>query len=138
MKPKTKILLLSLAFMLPYMALVMYLASHLHQNRFPTWFLYFAPSYFFGSILVLAILGKRIQRNTPPQDMQKNKLSGARAARLLGYIFLISPASYVLSGQILRRPAWASVLVLSWACLLSWGSFYIAKKNEMESDQRLT
>lgn len=128
MKPAMKIFLLLLALMVPYMGLVMYFAFRLPQQPFPTWFRYVAPIYFFGSILLAVVLRKRMPDDATPEELQKRKRSAARAARRMGYIWLIGPVLYILSGGPLREPAWITVLGLSWTGFLSWASFRIAKK----------
>ena len=135
MKPAVKISLLLLALMVPYIGLVMYFAFRLPQQPFPTWFLYVAPIYFFGSILLAVVLRKRMPDDATPEELQKRKRSAVRAARLLGYLWLIGPVNYVLSGGPLREPAWVTVLGLSWVGFLSWASFRIAKKTEKELRQ---
>jgi archaellum biogenesis protein FlaJ (TadC family) len=135
MKPAVKILLLLLALMVPYMGLVMYFAFRLPQQHFPTWFLYVAPIYFFGSILLAVVLRKRMPDDATQEELQKRKRSAVRAARRMGYIWLMGPVIYILLGGPLREPVWTTVLGLSWAGFLSWASFRIAKKTEKQLGQ---
>ena len=138
MKPKAKVLVLMLALMLPYMGFVLYRVFTYPQHSFPSWFFYVAPCYFFGSIALLMVLRKKIVGDTPPQDFEKRRRSAARAARLLGYIFLLGPVAYLLTGGLLIKPTWETALGFSWACFLSWACFRVAKKNEVESRQSAT
>jgi hypothetical protein len=110
MKPAVKILLLLLALMVPYMGLVMYFAFRLPQQHFPTWFLYVAPIYFFGSILLAVVLRKRMPGDATQEELQKRKRSAVRAARRMGYIWLMGPVIYILLGGPLREPVWTTVL----------------------------
>jgi uncharacterized integral membrane protein len=70
MKPKLKMVVLTWGLMLPYMGFVWYCVFTHHQRPFlfPSWFLYVAPCYFFGSIALLVVLRKKIVGDTPPQD----------------------------------------------------------------------
>jgi hypothetical protein len=134
MKPKAKMLISMVGLMLPYMAFVLYRAFTYPEHPFPGWFLYVAPVYFFGSIALCVVLNKKFQRHAP-SPTGKQKQSAARALRRLGYIFLISPVAYLLTGGFLKKPNWETVLGFSWACFLSWACFHFAKKNEVESHQ---
>ena len=131
-KPAAKLVLLLLALIVPYMWLAMYFALRLPQRPFPTWFLCVAPIYFFGSILLAVALRKRMRDDGTPDELQRRKSSTVRAARRMGYIWLIGPAIYILSGEPFREPIWTTVLGLSLVGFLSWASFRIAKKNEKE------
>lgn len=136
MKPKTRIVLLFMALILPYMAFVLYFALQLPQHPLPKWFPYVAACYFFGSILSFPFLRKRVLANAPPVsvDVQKvQNVKAARAARRMGYLWLIGSVFYVLSGQVLREPWWVSIVGLSWVGFLSWASFRIAKNIEMKA-----
>jgi hypothetical protein len=62
------------------------------------------------------------------ETQKAENLSAARAVRRLGYIWLIGPVFYLLSGGLSKEPAWISALGLSWAGFLSWASFRAAKK----------
>ncbi len=77
MKPGTKILVLMLGLMLPYMGFVLYRAFTYPQHPFPSWFLYFGPCYFFGSIALLVVLRKKIVGDAPPQEFEKQRRSAA-------------------------------------------------------------
>jgi hypothetical protein len=77
MKPGTKILVLMLGLMLPYMGFALYRAFTYPQHPFPSWFLYVAPCYFFGSIALLVVVRKKIVGETPPQGLDKQTRSVA-------------------------------------------------------------
>jgi hypothetical protein len=140
MKPKAKILVLMLGLMLPYMGFVLYRAFTHPQHPFPNWFLYVGPCYFVGSIVLAAVLRKRMIAGAPKQDSAEQNTqsaSAARAARRLGYIWLIGFVFYLLSGAPLKEPVWVSLLGLSWVGLLIWASFRTAKKIEMKARQNV-
>jgi hypothetical protein len=73
MKPGTKIFLLMLGLMLPYMGFILYRASMYPQQPFPGWFLYVGPCYFFASIALLVVLRKRIVRDAAPQGFEGDR-----------------------------------------------------------------
>jgi hypothetical protein len=77
MKPGAKILVLMLGLMLPYIGFVLYRAFTYPQHPFPSWFLYVAPCYFFGSIALAVVLRKKIVGDTAPQDLEKQRHSAA-------------------------------------------------------------
>ena len=77
MKPGTKLLVVMLGLMLPYMGFVLYRVFTYPQHPFPSWFLYVGPCYFFGSIALLVVLRKRIVGDAPPQDFDKQRRSAA-------------------------------------------------------------
>jgi hypothetical protein len=77
MKPGTKILVVMLGLMLPYMGFVLYRAFTYPQHPFSSWFLYVGPCYFFGSIALLVVLRKKIVGDAPPQDFEKQRRSAA-------------------------------------------------------------
>jgi hypothetical protein len=141
MKPKVKMLVLMLSLMLPYMGFVLYRAFTHPLQPFPSWFLYVAPCYFFGAIILAVILRKRMMASALPQDLAEQnteRLSAVRAARRMGYIWLIGPVFYLLSGQLSKEPAWITVLGFSWVGFLSWASFRTAKKIEMKARRNLS
>jgi len=74
-KSGTKIFLLMLGLMLPYMGFVLYRVFAYPQHPFPNWFLYVGPCYFFGSIALLVVLRKKFVGNAPPQDLDKQRRS---------------------------------------------------------------
>jgi hypothetical protein len=140
MKPKTRILLLLVGMILPYMVFVMYFVSRLPQEPLPKWLPYVAACYFFGSILSFPFLRKRVLSGSPPPNAVEQKVqsvSAARAARRMGYIWWIGPAFYLLSGGPFQEPRWVSVLGLSWVGFLSWASFRVAKKIERKACQSI-
>jgi hypothetical protein len=77
MNPKFKILLLALCLMLPYVSFVLYRAFSYPDHPFPGWFLYVGPFYFFGSIALLVVLGKRIVGDARPTDFGKQRPSAS-------------------------------------------------------------
>jgi hypothetical protein len=99
-KPKTKILLLLAAFVVPYMALVMYFAFQYRNLPFPPWFPYFGLSYILGGSILFAVLRQRIARKAPPGSLEKLKPSIKR--RLL---------------------VWQGYLIVVWSALLLWGIY---------------
>ena len=66
MKPKAKMLLMTWGLLLPYMVFILYhaLSDRRRPFQFPSWFLYVGPLYFFGSIALLVVLRKKIERDT--------------------------------------------------------------------------
>jgi hypothetical protein len=68
---------LMLALMLPYMGFVLYRVFTYPQYPFPSWFVYVAPCYFFGSIALLVVLRKKIVGDAAPQDFDKQRRSAA-------------------------------------------------------------
>lgn len=138
MKPATKMLVLIITLMLPYMGFVMYRVFTHPQFLFPTWFLYVGPCYFIGSIVLAVVLRKRMLAGTQPlpADEQKTQsVLASRAARRLGYIWLIGPVFYVLNGGPLREPWWVTALGLSWVGFLVWASFRVARNIELKARQ---
>lgn len=138
MKPKAKILALIVTLLLPYMGFVMYRAfTHPHQ-LFPTWFLYVGPCYFIGSIILATVLRKKIMAGAQtlrPEEQKTQNIAAARAARRLGYIWLIGPVYYLLNGGLFREPWWFTVLGLSWVGFLVWASFRVARNIELKARQ---
>jgi RsiW-degrading membrane proteinase PrsW (M82 family) len=89
MKPKTRILLLLIGLILPYMVFVLYFASRSPLEPLPKWFPYVAACYFLGSIFLFPFLRKRVLAGSAPQSAEERKvqsISAARAARRMGYI----------------------------------------------------
>jgi hypothetical protein len=99
-KPKTKILILLAAFVIPYMALVTYIVGQNRNPPFPPWFPYFGLSYLLGGSILFAVLRQRIARKAPPGSLSKLKPSMKR--KLL---------------------AWVGYLVVVWSALLLWGIY---------------
>jgi len=83
MKPTSKILVLMLGLMLPYMGFALYRAFAYPQHPFPNWFLYVAPCYFFGSITLLVVLRKKIVGGAPQQDSAAGTEVDRRRLKLL-------------------------------------------------------
>lgn len=138
MTQRAKILILFFSLILPYAAFALYLALTLRGNTFPLWFPYAALCYLVVAVSVFMVGRKRIVASTPPPgvaEQAKQNLSGARAARRLGYIWLIGPVSYLLNGGPKVNPAWVTVVGFSWAGFLSWASFHQAKKMELKARQ---
>lgn len=138
MKPATKMLVLIISLMLPYMGFVMYRAFTHPQLLFPTWFLYVGPCYFIGSIVLAVVLRKKMLAGIQPLPAEEKKtqsVSASRAARRLGYIWLLGPVFYVLNGGPLREPWWVTVLGLSWVGFLVWASFRVAKNIELKASR---
>ncbi len=76
MKPKSKILALAFGLILPYFALVMYLALRIQRHPLPTWFPYFGLSYILGTIIVVTIFSRRISRDALPETVNEPRLRG--------------------------------------------------------------
>jgi hypothetical protein len=137
MKTKTKILFLTLGLICPYMGLVMYRVLAYPEHPFPTWFLYAAPSYLIGSVLVFVAVRKKIVANPAPlatPERNAQRLAAARSIRRLGYIWWFGPFIYFINGG-LREPVWSTMFGLCWVCLLSWVCFREAKKIEAKVHQ---
>jgi hypothetical protein len=140
MTRKAKILILLFSLILPYMAFAMYLALTLRGNTLPLWFPYAALCYLVVAASVFIVGRKRIVASTPPPgvaEQTKQNLSGARALRRLGYIWLIGPLFYLLDGGPRVNPAWVTILGFSWVGFLSWFSFRQANKMELKARQNL-
>ena len=138
MTQKAKILILLFSLTVPYAALAAYIGFTLRGNTVPLWFRYAAPCYLVVAASVFIVGRKRILANTlPPSVVEQTRqnLSGARAVRRLGYIWLIGPLFYLLNGGLKTNPAWVTVLGFSWAGFLSWASFHQAKKMELKARQ---
>jgi hypothetical protein len=141
MKPKTKVLVLLLSLILPYMGLVMYRVFAHPEHPFPRWFLYAAPCYFLVTVTLFAVLRKRILLAAPPiglAEQNTQRLSAARAVRRVGYIWLLGPVFVFISGGFKDEPFWAVALDLSWVGFLSWATFRDARKLELRARQNPT
>jgi hypothetical protein len=134
MKPQAKIVFLSFALMLPYIAFMMFLVFRVPRQPLPTWFLYFALCYFFGSIVFIAMMAKKFRRKAPPASAGE-KRGAIRAARLLGFLFLLGPLGYILSSEVRKQPIWMTMLALSWTGFLSWVCFHSANAMELKNRQ---
>jgi hypothetical protein len=133
MKLKTKLLFLVLGLILPYMAFVVYRVATHPNHPLPDWFIYVAPCYLFGSMLVFLLVRKRFVANAAPlapSERQAQGITSARSFRFLGYIWLIGPVGYLLNGGFRQLPPWPAMLGLSWVSFLSWACFYQARKIE--------
>jgi hypothetical protein len=138
MTQKTKLLILLFSLILPYVALAAYMGFTLRGNVVPMWFPYTALCYLVAAASVFIFGRKRILASSPAPDMaeqKKQNISGAKAVRRLGYIWLIGPLLYSLEGGLKANPAWVTLLGFSWAGFLSWASFYQAKKMELKARQ---
>jgi hypothetical protein len=138
MTQKTKILILLFSLILPYAALAAYMGLTLRGNTVPMWFPYAALCYLVVAVSVFIFGKKRIVASSPAPDMaeqKKQNISGAKAVRRLGYLWLIGPLLYLLDGGLKTNPAWVTFLGFSWAGFLSWASFHQAKKMELKARQ---
>ena len=138
MTQKTKILILLFSLILPYVALAAYMGLTLRGNTVPMWFPYAALCYFVVAVYVFIFAKKRIVASSPALDIaeqKKQNISGAKAVRRLGYIWLIGPLFYSLDGGLKANPAWVTCLGFAWAGFLSWASFHQAKKMELKARQ---
>ena len=70
-KPKTRVLTLLFALILPYLAVVMYFATRIQEHPLPTWFPYFGLSYMLGTILLVTAFSKRIHRKIQAETLPK-------------------------------------------------------------------
>jgi hypothetical protein len=136
MKPKTKMLLLIFGLILPYMGFVEYRVLKYPSHPFQSWFPYAAICYFICFVLALRVGRKRIFASAVPLSSEaqtaQNRLS-ARAGRVLGYIFLIKPGLYLLSGGLTEIPSWITAVGFSWAVFLSWFCFHTARNIEKKA-----
>jgi hypothetical protein len=138
MTQKTKLLILLFSLILPYAALAAYMALTLRGNTMPMWFPYTALCYLVVSASIFNFGRKRILASSPAPDMaeqKKQNISGEKAVRRLGYIWLIGPLFYVLDGGLKTNPIWVAALGFSWAGFLSWASCHQAKKMELKARQ---
>lgn len=71
------------------------------------------------------------------EEQRAQTVSAARAARMLGYIWLVGPVFYFLNGGLFREPLSVSVLGLSWVGFLSWASFRAARNIEVKARQNI-
>jgi hypothetical protein len=90
MKPGTKILVVMLGLMLPYMGFALYRAFTYPQHPFPSWFLYVGPCYFFGSIALPVVLRKKIVGDTLPQDLDRRKLKWLWTGAGLSFLIFLN------------------------------------------------
>ena len=140
MKPKQRILLLLFGLLFPYMVFELYFAVRLPKHPLPVWFPYVAAPYFFGSILLFPFLKTLVLRGAAPQapeEQRVQRVSAARAARMLGYIWLIGPVYYILSGGLSQEPWSVTLFGFSWVGFLSWASFRSARTIEKKSRQNV-
>jgi hypothetical protein len=138
MKPKQKVLFLLVSLILPYVVFVFYFVIRLPQRALPAWFPYVAICYFAGSVFLFPFLRRKVLAGAPPlspEEQSVQSVSAARAARRLGYIWLIGPIFYLFSGEAFNQPWWASLVGVSWGGFLSWASFYVARKIERKARQ---
>ena len=138
MKAKTRIVLLLFGLILPYVVFALYFALRLSQHPLPKWFPYVAVCYFVGCIFLFPILKRKVLVGAPTPSAQEQKthaVSAARALRRLGYIWLLGPIFYLVSGGPSEEPWWVTALGLGWAGFLSWVTFREAKKFELRARQ---
>jgi hypothetical protein len=134
----TRIRILLFSLILPYAALAAYMALTLRGNTVPMWFPYTALCYLVVAVSLFIFGKKRIVASSPAPDMaeqKKQNISGAKAIRHLGYIWLIGPVFDVLDGSLKTNPIWVTILGFSLAGFLSWASFHYAKKLELKARQ---
>jgi hypothetical protein len=138
MKPNSKMFFVIFGLMVPYMGFVIYRTLTHPQHPLPGWFLYVGPVYFAGSIVLATVLRRRMMQSAPPISTgqhQAQSFFGARAARRLGYTWLLGSFIYLLNGGPSRKRLWVAVLCLSWVGLLSCFSFRVAKIIEMSASE---
>ena len=139
MKPKTRVLLLLIGLILPYMVFVLSFALRLPAQPLPKWFPYVAGCYFISTIFSFPFLKKRVLARGPapgPNERRIHYVSAGRAARRMGYIWWVGVLFYVLSGGLTHEAWWGSVLGFSWVGFLSWASFRAANALEAKARQR--
>lgn len=81
MKPKTKVLLFFVIFLFPYLGFVVYRALAHPEHPFPTWFLYAAPCYLAGGVILFVLLRKRIMAGGPSVALAEQNVQWLKAAR---------------------------------------------------------
>jgi hypothetical protein len=102
------------------------------------WFPYAALCYLVVAVSAFIVGKKRILASSPVPGMaeqKKQNISGAKALRRLGYIWLIGPLLYLFNSGLKMDPTWVTILGFSWAGFLSWASFHQAKKIELKARQ---
>lgn len=125
MKPRSKILVLLLVLIVPYMAAVLYFASRQPQQSLPTWLLYLGALYFVGS-MVLAIISQRGPHDTAHDSARSQSASQWVRGRATGLVvlwsaFLLYGVHKTLRGDFpLKRALPAGAFLLAFIGLFSW------------------
>jgi len=81
-------------------------------------------------LIVNLVVLTRIAKSDFRSRYGTTKVPG-RAVRRLGYLWVFSLGLFLLSGQQLQQPWWATVLGLSWSGFLIWGTFGLASKTDL-------
>ena len=131
MKPKNKILILSVGLILPYMALVVFFALRAQEHRLPTWFPYFGLSYILATMIVVMLYSRRLRRDAQAESAWR-PTSGWRwvgrgwVAYLIvvwSALFLRGAYSTVIGRLDWRRSVPAGAFLLAFIVLFSWALY---------------
>jgi hypothetical protein len=98
-QPKNKIRALIFALVLPYFAMAMYFVLRIQEHPLPIWFPYFGMAYLLGSIILIAVLSRKVARDSHPQTAVQPRPAVRLALR-----------------------AWAGYLIAAWCGFFLWGA----------------
>lgn len=88
------------------------------------------PDLVFLMLLIVNLVALiRIARSDFRSRYGMAKMPG-RAVRGVGYLWIFSLGVFLLSGQQMKQPWWATVLGLGWSGFLIWGTFRLASKTD--------
>jgi hypothetical protein len=104
--PKTKVRTLIFGLVLPYFAVVMYFVLRRQEHPLPSWFPYFALPYLLGTMILVALYGRRISRAAQHDLVNKPQPVRRRVLR-----------------------AWAGYLIAVWSCAFLWDAYQTISGN---------
>jgi hypothetical protein len=130
-KPKTKMVTLTLSLALPYMALVLYFVVRNQGRPLPIWFGYFCLSYMLVAMIVIAVFSRKIYRQASPETVVKPVSAKQWMARVwTGYLiavwtglFLWGAYQTILGNLDWRRTVPAAAFLLAFIALFSWSLY---------------
>jgi hypothetical protein len=135
-KPKTKIVVLTVSLILPYLALVEYVAFRSPDNTLPIWLCYFGLSYILGTMIVVMAFSRRIYRAGQMEKVDKPKSGMTWKGRAgTGYLialwsgcFLWGAYQTILGNLDWRRAVPAGAFLLAFIALFSWSLYKDLKR----------
>ncbi len=102
--PKEKIVALTFALVLPYIAIVMYFALRVQEHPLPNWFPYFGLSYILGTMIVVMVFSRKVHRATALKQKETPRSAWLWLSR-----------------------AWMAYLVAVWSGFFIWGAYLTLK-----------